>query len=317
MIGPFLKAGLIFSFVMGLGVPAFAQEKAADPVAPTAPAADTIIPAQSNLKAPDVSNIAFIQNLRRIGATLYYMGESLGMHGWLAVKDKQMQVIYTSTDNRAVMIGALISPDGANISQQQILLLAGNHPEISEILKSGQGATIQLAAPRDDDAKPTPAELNSKDPPSEQLYAALEKATQINFGKPEAPHLFMIMDVYCQYCQETWKLLAPYVDSGKLHITMIPIGALGAQSMSDAANWLGKADPLDAWRKHVAGDATILKTGTLDPVKEKAVADNTALVRKWGVEKTPYFFYRGLNGKVRLVLGQPQSVPDMIADIGK
>jgi protein-disulfide isomerase len=261
------------------------------------------------MKAPDVSGILFIQNLQRIGATLYYMGESMGLHGWLVIKDKQMQIVYTTPDQRAVVVGALLSAEGANISQQQMLLLANNHPEVADVLKAGQGATVQVAEDKKADMA---AKAGS---PSENFYAALLTSTQVTFGKPDAPRLMMLMDVNCPHCHNAWKKLEKYVDGGTLRLSMIPINALGPQSEVEAANWLNKKDPLDAWKKHVGGDTQILKIGDADLDKGDAIFKNTQLARKWRVDQTPYLVYRGKNGKIRLVVGEPTDVEALVGDV--
>lgn len=285
--------------------PLHAEEKAA-----TTPVveAKSDAPSVNDPKAPDTSKIMFIQNLRRIGASLYYMGEALGLNGWLVIKDKQLQILYTTLDGRAVTVGALLSAEGANVSQQQILALASKYPEVANVLREGQGATVRVA----DDGKPP---VTPDAPRSEQVFSQLASTTRVTFGKKTAPLIYMVMDVHCYYCHQAWKKLEKYVDSGRIQISMIPINALGPQSEVDAANWLNKKDPLDAWKKYMAGDTKILQVGDQDPEKEKAIFENTELAKKWGVDKTPYLFYRGVNGKVRLIVGAPQDIDALLQDV--
>jgi protein-disulfide isomerase len=269
------------------------------------------------IAAPDTSNILFLQNLRRIGSTIYFLGESMGLNGWLVVKDKQVQIVYTTPDQRAVVVGALLSAEGANISQQQILLLAQKKPEIATLLKLGDASAIHVS---DEKARKRVLE-EVRDVKglsrAEQFFAELKKTTMLTFGKSDAPHLYMIMDVHCHFCHATWKLLEPHVDDGSLRLSMIPIGAMGMQSETDATNWINSKDPLDTWRKHVAGDKTILKIGDMDPSKSDAVNANTKFVYKWKVDQTPYLVYRGQNGKVRMVMGMPQELDALLKDLTK
>ncbi len=320
--------------------PAFAAKKeavkeAVVPLAPTpsgapvtepspeaavpAPVAD---PALTNV--PDTSNILFMQNMRKIGATIYYLGENLGLHGWFVVKDGQVQIIYTTPDQKALLVGALLSPEGANVSQQQVMVLANNNPEIQKILKGSAAVTGQPPKPASaatndvlhatTGVAPAPAKPVAESP-SEKFYGELLKATNVTFGKESAPQLIMIMDVNCPHCHEAWKNLQPFVDGGKLRVTMVPIKALGPQSELEAANWLSKKDPYEAWKKRIAGDKNVFRIGPQDTDKEKGVFANTSLVKGWGVNQTPYILYHGKNGKVRLIMGEPKSADEIMSDI--
>jgi hypothetical protein len=292
---PLILAGTL------MAVPAFAEDKKPEPASapPSAPVA------VETEKAPDTSNILFIQNLRKAGTTIYYLGEALGMHGWFAMKDGQVQIFYTSQDQRALLVGALLSAEGANISQQQIALLANDKPEVMEAMKQMGGAPEQSAS-----APP------SKPPSAEEIYAQLSKADQVSFGKENAPTLLMIMDVNCEYCHHTWKKLEKPVEEGKLRITMVPIAALGAASLQQGAVWLASANPQETWKKHVAGDKKVLE-GAADPKKQEAIARTTQMVVNWKVDQTPYLLYRGVQGKLRLVVGEPKDANVILNDISK
>jgi thiol:disulfide interchange protein DsbG len=286
-------------------VPAVVPTGAPTAVTPAAPA------------VPDTTNILFMQNLRKIGATIYYLGDTMGLNGWFVVKDGQVQILYTTPDQKALLVGALLSAEGANVSQQQVMVLANNNPEIAKIIKGSAAATGQPPVTNvkpDSVAKVAPTYEPSVSP-SEKFFQALNKAANLTFGRDTAPQIMMIMDVNCPHCHRAWNVMQPLVDAGKLRVTMVPIAALGPQSQVEAANWLAKKDPYDAWKKHIAGDDKILKTGTQEPEKEAAIFDNTKLIKNWGVDQTPYILYHGKNGKVRLVMGEPKSMDDIMGDI--
>lgn len=320
-----MKSGL--TFVAGiaallLAVPlSAAQQK--DAVVPLAPAvapvvAPAVAPVETQAKVPDTSNIMFIQNMRKIGATVYYLGQDLGLDGWFVVKDGQVQILYTTPDQHAVLIGALLSAEGANISQQQVMLLANSNPEIQKILKNSaavMGQAPKAAAPASQAVTPSVPASQESVSPSQKFFDALVKSANVTFGNDAAPQLLMIMDVNCSHCHKAWLAMQPLVDAGKLRVTMIPITALGPKSEVEAANWLSKKDPYDAWKKRVAGDEQVFRTGTQEPEKEKGIFDNTVLVKKWGVDQTPYVLYHGKNGKVRLIVGEPTNVDEIMQDI--
>ncbi len=288
------------------------------PVVPVPSAPPAVVAPQSTV--PDTSNILFIQNMRKIGATVYYLGQELGLNGWFVVKDGQVQILYTTPDQRAVLIGALLSAEGANISQQQVMVLANSNPDIQTILKNSAAVTGRAPKAQQDLAAsrietPAPASQEGVVPPSQKFFDALVQSANVTFGKESAPRLLMIMDVNCSHCHKAWLAMQSLVDAGRLRVTMIPITALGPQSEVEAANWLSKKDPYEAWKKRVAGDEQIFRAGTQEPEKEKGIFDNTVLVKKWGVDQTPYVLYHGKNGKVRLIVGEPKSIDAIMQDI--
>lgn len=320
-----VMAALVVSALMV--IPAFAANKKETivPLAPapnaqehaTEPAPAAVPPgAAAPVNVPDTSNIMFMQNLRKIGATIYYLGENLGLHGWFVVKDGQVQIMYTTPDQKALLIGALLSPEGANVSQQQVMVLANNNPDIQKVLKNSAAVTGQPPKPStalQAETKPSPdAPLDS---PSEKFFNALLKAANITFGKDTAPQLLMIMDVNCPHCHRAWKAMEGQVYADKLRVTMIPVGAFGVQSEMQAANWLSMKDPFDAWKKHVDGDETIFAKDKPSAERVAVIHANTTLIQKWGVDQTPYFLYRGKNDKIRLIVGEPRSIDEIMSDI--
>jgi thiol:disulfide interchange protein DsbG len=332
--GTFMKLAsfpLIALFLLVAPLAWAAHEKeAVVPLASSAPT-NAEAPAAHSAKVPDVSNVMFIQNLRKIGATVYYLGQDLGVDGWFVVKDGQVQIMYTTPDQKAVMVGALLSAEGANISQQQVMLLANNNPDIQKIIKGSAAVTGQAPKPAQPVLPPiqttaqTPAQpsasaaASTASPevitPSQKFFNALLKAPSVTFGNESAPQLIMIMDVNCPHCHKTWQMAQPLVDAGKLRVTMVPIGALGPESEAQAANWLSNKDPHEAWKKHVAGDEAIFKTETPPADKVAAIHSNTVLVEKWGVDQTPYSLYHSKNGKVRLIIGEPKNMDEILIDI--
>jgi hypothetical protein len=311
---------LIALFVMLTCVvsPAFAakEEVSATSAAAAEPALAPIQNASTESKIPDTSKILFMQNLRKIGASIYYLGQAMGLNSWFVIKDKQVQVFYTTPDSRALLVGVLLSSEGANLSQQQVMLLSNSHPEVAVVLRSGNETTVNVAPLE----KPEPdlnanAVKDAKIPPSEKLYAELEKAPSVSFGPANAAQLLMVMDVRSDFCLSTWKKLQPLVDSGKLRVTLIPVEAKGVASETQAAILLAKKDPYEAWKQHVAGDDKILKEGKPDRNVETGIFNTTQLVRNWSLGEVPYLLYRGKNGKIRLVQGEPKDVQNIMNDI--
>ncbi len=321
----FMRFFLIPAFAsLLLAAPAWAGEKKAEkpaspvtaaPPSPEKAAAPEPLPVETEKPpaatgVPDTSSILFMQNLRRAGTTIYYLGPALGLDGWFAVKDGQVQIFYTTPGQKALIVGALLSPEGANISQQQILALANGRPEIQAILK-GESMPAAASVPR----QPVP-QASAPSGGAEKFYAELLAGRTVTLGPPKAPRLVMIMDVNCHHCHNAWKKLAPLVDQGKLRVTLFPIAAMGAKSQMEGAAWLGLKDPVSAWKKYMAGDTEIFKDKMPAPEHMTALAGNTTLIQKWKVDHTPYLLYRGRSGKIRLVVGEPKSADVIMNDIG-
>lgn len=312
-----LKGLGLFCFILLLEVaPACAQQL------PPPMSLPAIIPASPALasKIPNVADVPFIQNLRNLGASLYYLGESFGLHGWFVVKDKEVQLFYTTPDQRGLVVGALLAADGTNISQQQMLQLAERNQDIEKIIQAaGQTSNVHLP-----DSSNAAAPLDPAASPAEQFYAALLGGATLTFGQANAPQLVMVMDVNCVFCHRTWQKLQPLVEAGALRVTLFPIAALGLESETEAAVLLGKKDPYAAWKSHVAGDTRVLKTAppnpdlpetAADPARQEAVKSNSLLVYKWHIRTTPTLLYRGKNNKIRLISGEPASAQAIMDDI--
>jgi thiol:disulfide interchange protein DsbG len=313
------KAAFLFLLTLLLAVPALAAEKTAvktDAAGAKASAGKPAAEAKTTGE-PDIANMAFMENLRLIGAKIFFMGDTGGLHGWFVVKGKEVQTVYTTPDNRFVLLGTLLDASGGNISQKQIHDLSMTHPDLVAMLQpdGAPPAANPPAAAAAEDEKPIEDNKNPKAAASEKLYVDLQKATGLTFGADAAPRLMMVMDVNCPFCHRTFKALQPLVDAGKLRLTLVPIQALGPKSAAMAAIWLALKDPYDAFKKQADGDAAALTTGTPDPKLAAAVYANTQLIRKWGIDQIPYLFYRGKNGKIRMIIGEPKDVQTVMDDI--
>lgn len=287
-----------------------AEEKTAKVDAAPATAAAPTAP-----KEPDISSVLFMQNLKNIGAKIFYLGEQLGLHGWFVVKDKQVQILYTTPDNKALLVGALLSAEGANISQQQVLTLASGNPEVQALLRDSSAKAKENEPSSEVSKLAQTKDSAAVASPSEQFYLELLKAAGHTFGKAEAPLLIMIMDVNCPFCHQTWKQLEPLVESEKIRVRMVPINALGGESLEKAAAWLSSKDPLGDWKKYISGASDVFIPSTDHSEKQTAVFDTTDLAKKWGVDQTPYLLYRGRGGKMRLIVGKPHNIDAVLGDI--
>lgn len=150
--------------------------------------------------------------------------------------------------------------------------------------------------------------------PGERLMQDMLAANAASVGNGDAPLLNMVVDPNCPHCKATWKTVRDAVFAGKVQIRLIPIGNISPDSTRAAAVLLAVTDPLTAWDKWAAGDKTALSEN-VQPAKVAQVNENRVLVDKWNITATPYLVYRGQNGKVKVVQGEPENMKDILADL--
>jgi protein-disulfide isomerase len=260
------------------------------------------------------------------GAKAYYMGSRSGLDGWFVLKDGQMQIVYSTPDHQAVLIGAMFSKD-ENITGDQVKNLLSTNKEVASFL---MGAAQEQAAINKvgGGAATSNAPLNASTPtatnigglpavtvsPGEKLVQELNGASGVTLGK--GPNtLLMVMDPNCPHCQATWKMLRDAVMKNQISLHMIPIATADTDNERAAAILLKSADPLTVWDKYVGGDKAQL-AGTPDPAMVTAVRANHELTDRWNIHVTPYLVYRGHDGKVKILQGEPEQVSAVLNDLG-
>jgi len=257
----------------------------------------------------------------KFGAKAYYLGHRAGMDGWLILKDHQMQIGYTLGDTRALLLGALFSDEGDNITLIQVQsFLANNKDVAASIAGLGDSNTNAPSGATPTTGAPAAAPYNTiasavKLSPGEKLLQSFEGAHGVILGSnAAAPELYMVMDPNCPHCQATWRALRDSVFSMKLRLHFIPIGETDSDNERAAAVLLSSPDPLNAWDRYVAGDKTSLM-GTPAQALVTGVRANRALVDAWGIHITPYLAYRGKDGKVKVLQGEPDKISAVLSDL--
>lgn len=284
-----------------------------------APAAKKANPAA----APDPMANTMLAQFSKAGAKIYYMGNHSGLDGWFILKDNQMQIIYTTADAHAALVGALFGANGENLTMQQVRELTLNNAEVAAQL--GVAAKEQLAIANAGSAAPVaPQAAATPVPdvipsvtlsPGEKLLQDLSAARSVMIGSAAtAPELFMVMDPNCPHCQATWRALRETVLAGHLRIRMIPIGTQDTDDERAAAVFLHVSDPLQVWDKYVGGDIKQLE-GTPDTSLVADVRANHAMVDSWNIHATPYLAYRAKDGKIKVLQGEPEKISSLLNDL--
>lgn len=261
-------------------------------------AQDTADRVQARIDAA-IERVPALAQLRDKGATVVPLGRAYGLDGWLARgPGGGVEIYYSTPDGAGLVKGLLFATDGSSETQRQLAALQDGDIDLSAILRDGEPPLV------------------SGQSPGETFLADSRNADWIGFGPPGAPPLYLYVDTRCPFCARLWRNLArgPLAD-GAVQLRLIPVAALGPESLRQAARLLEAEDPAAAWRRLMAGDEAAVagKPG------EEAVARvhrNSQLILRWNIEGTPFAVYRDRAGEVAVVNGEPADLTALIADLG-
>ena len=228
------------------------------------------------------------------------MGYKLGLDSWLLTKaDGTVMTAYTTKEG-GLIVGTLFETDGTSATTGQMAALSDRQSGAQDAL---QGAMLP-------DSSATRAE---------RFYAEIEnKSAWGESGAKDAPYVYLLFNADCDHCKDFWVEVRDQVKNGALKVRFVPWGAAEANRVGGAA-LLSSADPAAAWSAFIDGKREALAA---DKVKDGAIAAvdaNTAMVKRWGVDKyLPFLIYRRpADGKITAVLGPSQNIMLFMADIAK
>ncbi len=283
-------------------------------------------------KAPDINSIPVLSSIVSGGGKLFYLGERSGLHGWFIVKDGQIQMIYLTPDKQTVMIGAIFTSDGQDVTGSQINALATRNKEVYQLLNAPatQQAELDAAVSNEGGVAAVPgdpsfaaassrAEKESMPAiplsPGDRLYQDLKAAAGVSFGSGSAPEIIIIAAPKCPNCKKTWLELRESVKSGQVQVRLIPVyNSVGGEEANQAAHLLVTKDPFAAWDKFSGGDEKALD-GPPDEIAARAVMANLNLVSKWNIKGYPYIVYKGKDGRIKIVQGRPERMAAVLVDL--
>ena len=273
-------------------------------------------------KAPDVNTIPVLANMVRGGNRLFPLGVRSGLFGWLIVKDGQIQMIYLAPDGKSVLIGALFSDRGDDVTGPQIATLVKANKEVAVLVNARQQKTVAAAmapggassAAESTNLASTISKMSVPGSLGDRLYQEMALASGVVVGHNDKAQIMMVIDPNCPHCQATWKEFREAVLANHLQIKLIPIGRGEPENERAAARLLKAANPLESWDKYVGGDKSVL-AGEADPMAAIAVKTNAALVDRWNISYTPYLVYRNKEGVVKIVQGKPEQMATVLSDL--
>lgn len=242
----------------------------------------------------EVKRHAGLERYEKEGGKVEFLGNAYGLDAWMLVtKDGSPRYVYT-TDQGAMVMGALVGPDGDVLSGDMLKAYLKK-------VEGGQGAL--------------PGADKTNQSKVERLYAEIEKANWVRVGDENAPYVYVFINVNCDHCRDYWKDLGGAVKSGTIQIRLVPFGAVAANREGGAA-LLSVEDPAAAWKNYMDGKLEALgKDKIKDGALEKIDA-NTALVKEWKIQGPPFTLYRKPDtGVLTALVGRPKNPMVVIADL--
>ncbi len=269
---------------------------------------------------------SYVQALANGGAQVSYMGNDLGLDGWMTVKDGQRQYVYVTPNQEANIVGLLLDRDGKMVTATQIDRLMKSNPEYlaqemkSKKVQKNTSQTPNVLPPKTPSAiksplpspKSTPIDPSSS---SEQLLADIQVAHWIEIGLSSAPIVYAFVDPECPHCHQfidTLRATKSY-EKGKIRTRLLPVGILGKDSLYEAAKLIDSPTPKKSFFDHLDGDEFALPID--EKYNTKKVQKNMALMQKWNLDVTPFLIYRSKEGSVKIVRGRPKQIEDLLSDI--
>jgi thiol:disulfide interchange protein DsbG len=86
------------------------------------------------------------------------------------------------------------------------------------------------------------------------------------------------------------------------------------ETRAQAAFLLATPDPQGVWKRHMAGEKDALPARP--EINQQGVQRNLAIMQSWKFNVTPMILYRGKDGSVKLLRGQPKDLAAFVADLG-
>lgn len=239
--------------------------------------------------APIALSLAQLQSIAARDIT--ELGEMHGLHGYFVRSGQQFQVFYASPDGEQLIPGVMWDASGKDLTRQQVSRVPGAIPTV-EVGDMGTSQAAGAAA-----------------------LPLVKKAALGTIGPDSAPRLYMMIDPQCIYSMRAFQMLRPYVEAGRLQISVIPLSVLDyedrGQSTRSALALLSNepGQIVNAWQSGSENNAPNADARNL-------LGKNMAIAEAIGLKGTPTFLWRKPDGPEGRLDGLPADVPAFIASIG-
>lgn len=257
-------------------------------------------PAPTSDKPLSARAIAAVPALKRIasaGATLLDLGAAHGMRTIFARKGNAFQVFYVVPDGSAAIGGIMWDARGHDVTRDQVAPIPGVIPTV----KIGPAA----GSPN------TPAAVDEGVDPLSLVRKTIYGTT----GSPDAPQLWMFVDPFCAYSIRAMHQLEPYVQAGKVRLSVIPLSVLDYedQGRSTPAAKIMVGEPTDQMVADWVGGNL---TGPPPSDATAALARNMAVAEALHLRGTPMLLWKTADGSSGRSDGIPPDLNAVIASLG-
>jgi thiol:disulfide interchange protein DsbG len=220
-----------------------------------------------------------------------------GLDGLFVRSGAQFQVFYITPDKERVIPGVMWDAAGKDLTRAQVANVPGAIPTVVV----GDVASAKM------DPKPGASSVSA--------LPLVQKATYGTVGSALAPHLWMLIDPQCVYSVRAYQMLHPFVEAGKVQLSVIPLSVLDyedkGQSTKSALALLSKPGEqlVSSWQAGNVNDPPI-------PAAAARLQANMAIAQAIGLQGTPTLIWKKADGTEGRIDGVPTSVEALLASIG-
>jgi thiol:disulfide interchange protein DsbG len=251
------------------------------------------------LSASAIAAVPVLQRIGSAGATLLDLGTEHGMRTVFAKNGNVFQVFYVAPDGQAVVGGIMWDQAGHDVTRGQVAAIPGVIPTV----RIGLDGKEQKATPTADEI------------PGASPLALVSETTYGTVGSPNAPQLWMFVDPLCAFSVRAMHQLEPYVQSGKVRLSVIPLSVLDYedQGRSTPAAKIMVGEPTDQMvADWTSGSLTRPPPVDATPRLERNMAVAAAL----HLQGTPTLIWQRADGSSGRSDGVPPDFDSVIASIG-
>ncbi|MES2728895.1 MAG: thioredoxin domain-containing protein [Pseudomonadota bacterium] len=242
-----------------------------------------------------------LQALKQDGVLVKYLGQAQGMNGWMTVKNGRIEYMYSTPDNKGLLLGILFDANGDSVTSQQL-----KHAyESDAVLAQAVGANPVLET-QAKTAKPSR---------SEQLWTRLGGLTTVSLGDAAAPAAYVFIDTQCPHCKAFLRMAmaSDALKNGTVQLKTIPIAIVNEKSIAQAVTLTNDPKAVAYLTGLIQDDKAVIP-GTPQGDMTKLRANLQAFL-DYKFDVTPLIVYRGADQKVKLVRGMPTDLPGFLSDI--
>jgi thiol:disulfide interchange protein DsbG len=268
------------------------------------------------LSSTQIQTVPALARIASAGAQIYDLGESHGLHAVFARSGSHFQVFYITPDGAAEIGGIMWDAAGKDLTLSAVRDIPGVVPTVTVGNTNGRPVTSQVTyqpgAPVRAAQTALPKSAPSISPAA--VIAALNASTNGSVGPADAPHLYMLIDPMCGFSVRAMQGLVPYVNAGKVHLTVIPLSVLDYEDQGAStakAEIMVSQPPAEMVADWILGLPEAAAQGAADKLSA-----NMALAQALGLKGTPTFVWQGRDGSLSRMDGMPPDLGVMIASIG-